>query len=453
MRPRLLIVDDQRDVLIALRMALTKEGIEVVTAGSPAGALAEVAAEAFDAALIDLNYTRDTTSGAEGLNLLERLHQNDPLLPVIVMTAWASVDLAVQAMRAGARDFIEKPWENARLLSVIRNQLDLGRALRSGRRLEAENALLRSASEVQLVAASPAMQEVISLAQRVAQSDAPVLITGENGTGKSLLARLIHQWSARGHALIEVNVGALPEGVFESEMFGHLRGAFTDARAERVGRVELADGGSLFLDEIGNLPAGQQAKLLRVLESGEFEPVGSSRTRKANVRLIAATNADLRERVEQGRFRQDLLFRINTIEIHVPPLRERKADVAPLAGAALAAVGRRYGRVLRDFEPEAMQALQRYAWPGNVRELRSVIERAALLARNEVISVADLRLAPLNALPPALEDMSLEEAERILIRKALKRHSGSVVDAAAALGLSRSALYRRMEKLGIGTDG
>lgn len=453
MRPRLLIVDDQRDVLIALRMALAKEGIEVVTAGSPAGALAAVVAEAFDAALIDLNYTRDTTSGGEGLNLLERLHQSDPLLPVIVMTAWASVDLAVQAMRAGARDFIEKPWDNQRLLSVIRNQLDLGRALRGARRLEAENALLRSASEVPLVAESPGMQEVLSLAQRVAQSDAPVLITGENGTGKSLLARLIHQWSDRGHSLIEVNVGALPEGVFESEMFGHLRGAFTDARAERVGRVELADGGSLFLDEIGNLPASQQAKLLRVLESGEFEPVGSSRTRKVNVRLIAATNADLREWVVQGRFRQDLLFRINTIEIHVPPLRERKADVAPLASAALAAVARRHGRALRDFEPEALRALQHYPWPGNVRELRSVIERAALLARSELVSAADLRLTPVNASPPTLEDMSLEDAERILIRTALKRHGGSVVDAAAALGLSRSALYRRMEKLGIGTDG
>jgi len=331
--------------------------------------------------------------------------------------------------------------------------MDLGRALRSGRRLEAENALLRGASEVQLVAESQGMQEVLSLAQRVAQSDAPVLITGENGTGKSLLARLIHQWSGRGHSLIEVNVGALPEGVFESEMFGHLRGAFTDARSERVGRVELADGGSLFLDEIGNLPASQQAKLLRVLESGEFEPVGSSRTRKANVRLIAATHADLRELVGQGRFSQDLLFRINTIEIHVPTLRARKADVAPLASAALAAVGQRYGRAAREFEPEAMRALQSYAWPGNVRELRSVIERAALLARSEVVSAADLRLAPVNASPPALEDMNLEDAERILIRTALKRHSGSVVDAAAALGLSRSALYRRMEKLGIGTDG
>ena len=452
MRPRLLIVDDQRDVLTALRMALSKEGIEVVTSGSPAGALAAVATDSFDAALIDLNYTRDTTSGVEGLNLLETLHQSDPLLPVIVMTAWASVDLAVQAMRTGARDFIEKPWDNARLLSVVRNQLELGRALRNSRRLEAENALLRDASSVQIVAESPAMQEVLSIAQRVAASDAPVLLTGESGTGKSLLARLIHEWSARGNSLIEVNVGALPEGVFESEMFGHVRGAFTDARSERAGRVELADGGSLFLDEIGNLPAGLQAKLLRVLDSGEFEPVGSSRTRKVNVRLIAATNADLHKLVAEGRFRQDLLFRINTIEIHIPPLRERRADIAPLALAVLAASGRRYGRALREFDPDAIRTLQYYAWPGNVRELRNVIERAALLARGEVVSMADLRLVPVNTSPPALEDMNLEDAERILIRAALKRHTGSVVEAAAALGLSRSALYRRMEKLGIGTD-
>lgn len=453
MRPRLLIVDDQRDVLTALRMALAREGIEIVTAGSPAGALAAVATDSFDAALIDLNYTRDTTSGVEGLNLLETVRQSDPLLPVIVMTAWASVDLAVQAMRTGARDFIEKPWDNARLLSVVRNQLELGRALRNGRRLEAENALLRDASSVQIVAESSAMQEVLSIAQRVASSDAPVLLMGESGTGKSLLARLIHEWSARGNSLIEVNVGALPEGVFESEMFGHVRGAFTDARSERAGRVELADGGSLFLDEIGNLPAGQQAKLLRVLDSGEFEPVGSSRTRKVNVRLIAATNADLHKLVAEGRFRQDLLFRINTIEIRIPPLRERRADIAPLALAVLEASGRRYGRALREFDPDAIRSLQHYAWPGNIRELRNVIERAALLARGEVVTMADLRLVPVNTSPPALEDMNLEDAERILIRAALKRHTGSVAEAAAALGLSRSALYRRMEKLGIGADG
>jgi DNA-binding NtrC family response regulator len=453
MQPRLLIVDDQRDVLAALRLALGRQGIDLVTAGSVAGALAAVASEQFDAALIDLNYERDTTSGIEGLQLLERLRQIDPVLPVIIMTAWASVDLAVKVTRAGARDFIEKPWDNARLLSVVRNQLELGRALRAGRRLEAENALLRGiGGQPPLVSESPMMREVLTVAQRVARANAPILITGENGTGKTMLARLIHEWSARERPLIEVNVGALPDGVFESEMFGHVRGAFTDARGERVGRVELADGGTLFLDEIGNLPLSQQAKLLRVLESGEFEPVGSSRTRKADVRLIAATNAQPHLLVAEGRFREDLLFRINTIELRVPPLRERRADIVPLALAALAAAGRRYGRTLCGFDLEALHALQQYAWPGNVRELHNIIERAVLLAPAEQVSLADLRLGPVNNTLPTLEDMSLEDAERILIRAALKRQHGSVADAAQALGLSRSALYRRMEKLGIAAD-
>ena len=454
MRPRLLIADDQQDVLTALRLALAKEGIEVVTASSPAGALATAAAEPFDAALIDLNYARDTTSGTEGLALLAKLRQNDATLPVIVMTAWATVGVAVEAMRAGARDFIEKPWDNPRLLSVVRNQLELGRALRHGRRLEAENALLRSdGGKSSLVAESREMQSVLAIARRVAPSDAPVLITGENGTGKSLLARLIHQASNRCEkSLIEVNVGGLPDGVFESEMFGHVRGAFTDAREERVGRFELADGGTLFLDEIGNLPADQQAKLLRVLESGEFEPVGSSRTRKVNVRLIAATNADPRRLIEAGRFRQDLLFRINTVEIRVPALRERRTDIAPLALAALAAAVHRHGRKLKGFAPDAIQALQGYAWPGNVRELRNVVERAVLLAGGESVDVADLRLEPWSTAPPSLEEMSLEDAERALIRSALKRFQGSAAAAAEALGLSRSAIYRRMEKLGLRTD-
>jgi len=452
MQPRLLIVDDQRDVLTALRLALTKEGIEVITASSPAGALAMVATEQFDAALIDLNYERDTTSGGEGIDLLGRLRQSDSDLPVIVMTAWASVELAVQAMRTGARDFIEKPWDNARLVTVVRNQLALGRTLRATRRLQAENALLRGASSSQIVGESSAIQDVLRMAQHVAPAEAPILITGENGTGKSLLARLIHEWSGRGHSLIEVNIGSLHDGVFESEMFGHVRGAFTDAREERVGRVELADGGSLFLDEIGNLPMSQQPKLLRVLETGEFEPVGSSRTRKAHIRLIAATNADLRAMVAEGRFRQDLLFRINMIEIRIPPLRERRADIMPLALAALSSAAQRYRKDLREFDSDAVHAFESYSWPGNVRELRNVVERAVLLARSEVVGVADLRLTPAHAPPPTLEDMNLEDAERALIRAALKRHSGNVLDAAAALGLSRSAMYRRMEKLGISPD-
>jgi DNA-binding NtrC family response regulator len=297
------------------------------------------------------------------------------------------------------------------------------------------------------------MQEALAIARRVAGSDAPVLITGENGTGKSLLARLLHGWSSRSaRSLIEVNIGALPEGVFESEMFGHVRGAFTDARQERTGRFELADGGTLFLDEVGNLPAAQQAKLLRVLESGQFEPVGSSRTRKADVRLVCATNADLKRLVSEGRFRQDLLFRINTVEIHVPPLRQRTADVLPLATAALADATRRYRRDIQGFDPAAARALVQYAWPGNVRELRNVIERAVLLAPSASIQLADLRLGTAEASPPTLEDMSLEDAERALIRAALRRHAGSANAAAQALGLSRSAMYRRMEKLGIRTD-
>jgi DNA-binding NtrC family response regulator len=452
MRPRLLIVDDHQDVLAALRLALKNEGIDVVAAGSPAGAMSIAAAEQIDLALIDLNYARDTTSGAEGLELLTKLRRIDPLLPIIVMTAWASIELVVEAMRAGARDFVEKPWDNQRLLTVVRNQLELSRALRRTRQLEAQNELLTSGEETRLIADSAAMNEVLTIAKRVAASDASILITGENGTGKSLLARLVHAWSPRrAQSLIEVNVGALSAGVFESEMFGHLRGAFTDAREERAGRFELADGGTLFLDEIGNLPAAQQAKLLRVLESGEFEPVGSSRTRKADVRLICATNADPRQLIHEGRFRQDLLFRINTVEICMPALRSRREDIAPLAVAALQSASKRHGRPQVELEPDALRALQGYAWPGNVRELRNVIERAVLLATGASVGLADLRLEAAQSVP-TLEEMSLEDAERALIRSALKRFNGSAAAAAEALGLSRSAIYRRLEKLGISTD-
>jgi DNA-binding NtrC family response regulator len=453
MRSRLLVADDQPDVLTALRLLLGKEGIDVVSASSPAGALAAAAAERFDAALIDLNYARDTTSGSEGLDLLARLKQTDANLPVIVMTAWATVGLAVEAMRAGARDFVEKPWDNTRLLSIVRNQLELGQALRKGRRLEAENALLRGPEDLRVIGESAPMQDVLAMAQRVAGSDAPVLITGENGTGKSLLARVLHRLSnRRERSFIEVNIGALPETIFESEMFGHVRGAFTDARQERTGRFELADGGTLFLDEIGNLPPAQQSKLLRVLESGEFEPVGASRTRKVDVRLVVATNADLARLVAEGRFRQDLLFRINTVELRVPPLRDRPADILPLAMAALESAAKRYTRVFRGFDAGALRALAQYPWPGNVRELRNVIERASLLAAGEHITAADLHLQQADAPAPTLESMSLEDAERALIRAALRRHDGSAIAAAQALGLSRSAMYRRMEKLGIRTE-
>ncbi|MCU0258832.1 MAG: sigma-54 dependent transcriptional regulator [Solirubrobacteraceae bacterium] len=449
MQPRILIADDQPDILSALRLLLKREGFDVASATSPAGVLDVVAREAVDVALVDLNYARDTTSGAEGLELLARLRESSPELPVVVMTAWASVDVAVEAMRRGAQDFIEKPWENQRLLSVLRNQVALSRARRASERLARENALLRGGA-ADFIASSPAMAEVVGLARQVAPSTASVLITGEPGTGKSALARLVHEWSDRAAGpFISVNLGGLAEGVFESELFGHVKGAYTDARTDRAGRFEVADGGTLFLDEIGNVPMPQQARLLRALETGEFERVGASRTQRADVRIVCATNADLPALVAAGRFREDLLFRINTIEIGMPPLRERVEDILPLANAALASRAARYGRNVQGFEPAAVSALLRYPWPGNVRELNSVVERSLLLASGPEITAADLRLAPSRTAPPALEEMSLEDAERALIRTALRRHGGNVLEAAETLGLSRSAMYRRLEKLGI----
>jgi DNA-binding NtrC family response regulator len=453
MQPRILVADDQADILSALKLLLKREGFDVATASSPAGVLDIVAREHVDVALVDLNYSRDTTSGDEGTALVEQLHREHPDLPVIVMTAWATVEVAVKAMRNGANDFLEKPWNNQRLLSVLRNQVQLAEARRHGRRLADENAILRAAGGTDLVASSRPMQEVVKLARQVARSDASVLITGQPGTGKSLLAKLIHDWSDRAEkSFIAVNAGGLPESVFESEMFGHLKGAFTDAKSDRAGRFELADGGTLFLDEIGNVPPAQQARLLRALETGEFERVGSSRTEKADVRVVSATNADLPAMIRDGRFREDLLFRINTVEIHLPPLSERREEILELANAQLARKAAQYGRAVGGFDATALAALQQYAWPGNVRELNSVVERSLLLAAGDEIGAADLRLSAIRAGPPALEDMSLEDAERALIRSAIRRNGGNVQAAAEALGLSRSAMYRRLEKLGLRPD-
>lgn len=445
--PKILIADDQRDVLEALRLLLKSEGYQTDLVTSPAALLARLETEDYDLALIDLNYTRDTTSGREGLDLLARLQELDPGLPVVVMTAWSSVDLAVEAMRRGARDFCQKPWDNARLLATIRTQLELGQALRRGRNLEAENRLLREGKPDRFIAQSPAMAPVLELIERVGPSDANVLITGENGTGKGLVARALHARSPRvSKALVTVNMGGIADSLFESELFGHVRGAFTDAKADRVGRFELADGGTLFLDEIANIPLGQQHKLLRVLETGEFERVGASRTRKVNVRLLSATNAELAQEVATGRFRQDLLFRLNTVTIHLPSLRERAEDVEPLAAHFLAQQLQRYRKSIEGFEPQALDLLRTYPWPGNVRELSHVVERAVLMCQGSRIRAADLGLQTGPTATPPLEQMSLEEVEKFLIRKTLARFNGNAVQAAAALGLSRSAFYRRLEK-------
>ena len=447
---RILIADDQSDVLEALRLLLKGEGFGIESANSPAGIMAALETSDFDVVLMDLNYTRDTTSGQEGLDLLTRIRSNDPSTTVVVMTAWSTVDLAVEAMRRGARDFVQKPWDNARLLTILRTQVELSNALKRGQRLEAENHLLRADGGPQLIAESPVMQPVMQLIARVGPSDANVLITGEAGTGKEVVARTLHAVSARGsRPMVTVNAGGLAEGVFESELFGHVRGAFTDAKVDRVGRFELADGGTLFLDEIANVPLNLQAKLLRALEIGEIERVGSSKTKRMDVRAISATNARLPEEVAAGRFREDLLFRLNTVEIHLPALRERREDISALASHFLRVHARRYRKNLRSFDQPAMQALLDNPWQGNVRELNHVIERAVLLAQDTVIRNGDLALRSGPQGSPKLDDMSLEEVEAFLIKKALARYNGNVSHAANGLGLSRSALYRRLQRYGL----
>jgi DNA-binding NtrC family response regulator len=449
---RVLIADDQPEVLKALSFICSAEGYETVTVNSPAAVLAKLGKEDFDLVLIDMNYRQDIASGREGLDLLKQIGGIDSSIPVVVMTAYASIQLAVEAIRLGAKDFLQKPWENERLLSILRTQFALRDALRGKERLEAENSALRS-SQVPLagfVATSPAMQQVREMVEQVAPSDANVMITGENGTGKNVVARMLHQASLRSaQLLITVNMGGLPDGVFESEMFGHVKGAFTDARADRAGRFELADNGTLFLDEIANLTATQQAKLLRVLETGEFERVGSSKTRRADVRIVSATNADLQKEIETGKFREDLFFRLNTIQIHLPPLRERTEDIAILAGEFLTELVQRYRKQIQGFHPDAITALKTYAWPGNVRELRHVMERAVLLTRSDLIQTSDLGIRGAPAKAPPLEEMNLEAAELFLINRALARHNGNALLAAKDLGLSRSAFYRRLQKFGV----
>ena len=447
---RILIADDQPDVLEALRLLLKRDGYKIESAESPGQALQMVENRDYDVAIIDLNYTRDTTSGQEGLDLLAKVQAVDSMLPVIVMTAWGSVDIAVEAMRRGARDFIQKPWENERLSSIVRTQLELSEAIRRGQRLEAENQLLRNDNLPTMIAQSAAMQPVLDLISRVGPSDANVLITGEPGTGKEVVARTLHAISSRAtKPMVTVNAGGLAEGVFESELFGHIKGAFTDAKMDRVGRFELADTGTLFLDEIANVPANLQAKLLRVLEIGEMERVGSSKTKRVDVRVISATNANLIDEVREGRFRQDLLFRLNTIEIHLPALRERREDIAPLANHFLGVHTRRYRKNIAGFDHNALQAMYDHAWQGNVRELNHIVERAVLMAQDTTVKAGDLALRAGSVGSPRLEDMSLEDVEEFLIKKALARFGGNVSHAASALGLSRSALYRRLQRFGL----
>jgi len=430
-------------------MLLKGEGYQVETVKTPAGVLKALESRDFDLLIMDLNYARDTTSGQEGLELLAKVQNLDSTLPIVVITAWASVDVAVEAMRRGARDFVTKPWDNERMLAIVRNQVDLASAVRKYKRLEQENQLLRGKTGPNVIAESAAMRPVLDLISRVGPSDANILITGENGTGKGVVAAALHAVSTRAaKSLITVNMGGLPEGIFESELFGHVKGAFTDAKTDRAGRFELADGGTLFMDEIGNIPLSQQNKLLRTLETGEFERVGSSRTQKVNVRIVSATNADPNAEVAAGRFRQDLLFRLNTIEIHLPPLRERPEDIPLLAMHFLKEHVNHYRKPITGFDDAAIEALKSNRWPGNVRQLDHSVERAVLMCQGKAIRAQDLGLQAGES-AARIDDMSLEEVEAFLIKKALARNEGNARKAAEALGLSRSAFYRRIERYGL----
>lgn len=446
-----LVADDQPDIVEALRLLLKGAGYRIETARSTAGIVTAVETRQLDAVLMDLNYTRDTTSGREGLDLLHRIKAIDDSLPVIVMTAWGSVDGAVEAIRRGASDYVEKPWDNTRLLTTLAVHVNLGRAIRAGRRLEIENRALRKSNLPELIAESQRMRPILDLMQRIAPSDANVMITGEHGTGKEVVARWLHAASARSNgAFVAINMGGLSDGVFESELFGHVKGSFTDAKMDRAGRFELADGGTLFLDEITNVPLNLQAKLLRTLQTGEVERVGSSRPKKVNARILSATNAEPSDEVASGRFREDLLFRLNTIELRLPPLRERREDIPALAVHFLRRQAVRYSKSISGFDPPAMQSMLDHLWPGNIRELEHTIERAVLLAHGDTVRAPDLGLnARSSAVAPRLEELTLDEAERTLIQKALARFDGNVSHAARALGVSRSALYRRMAAHGL----
>jgi DNA-binding NtrC family response regulator len=456
---RILIADDDHNILAALKLLLSCADYEVTLASHPEQVVKLFSQESFDCVLLDLNFNLDTTSGEEGLALIEQLNKIDEIVPIVVMTGWATVELVVNAMQKGAVDFIQKPWENERVLSIVETQIRLAKQCHQAMKLNQENKLLKSDNGYfdTLIAESESMKQVLAMADQVALSDINILITGDNGTGKSLLAEHIHAKSNRnGHSLINVNMGAISENLFESEMFGHVKGAFTDARENRIGRFELADQGSLFLDEIGNIPISQQAKLLRVLESQQFEKVGASKTQQVDTRVIAATNADIEALIKAGTFRQDLLYRLNTVVLKLPSLRERIDDIIPMANHFLNVFSEKYHKQPLFFSEKALTALLTYQWPGNIRELNHMIERSVVLSTGEEICLAQLALTPLennsqnsqHNIDDYSDDLerTLDDIDSEVIQRRLQRHGGNMVDVAKSLGLSRSAFYRRIDK-------
>jgi len=444
----ILIADDDEDIRLALNLLLSAEGYRIIEAENAKEITLATSNQQVDLILLDMNFSRDTTSGQEGLAILTQLKSLN--IPTILMTAWGSIELAVKGLQQGAVDFIEKPWHKVKLLNNIKQQLDVAQITDQN---DGYRQLLSATEMSSWVCQSASMLAIEQLISQIAPTDANVLILGENGTGKSLLAERIHQLSKRQSApLITVNMAAIPENLFESELFGHQKGAFTDAKQHRVGRFQLAENGTLFFDEIGSLPLSLQPKLLRVLETGQFEVLGSSQTQVANVRLISATNADLKQLVADKSFRQDLLYRLNTLVITLPPLRERLDDIAKLAESFIIKFSQKYQKSTLLLSPCGLTKLKQHSWPGNIRELSHVIERAVLLAMTEEITAQQLLLEAENTIEHSVQLQPLEQAERQLIEKALTVTNGQVIEAAKLLDISRNALYRRLEKFGIQHD-
>ncbi|KZN53773.1 hypothetical protein N474_19575 [Pseudoalteromonas luteoviolacea CPMOR-2] len=432
-----LIVDDLIDVRLSARIVLESHGYRCLEADHPSRAIESIKQNQVDLILLDMNFSQDTTSGQEGLNFLTQLKTLNYTVPVIVITAWAKIDLAVQAMQYGACDFIEKPWKNTRLLESVQKLLP---------KFCSDNTPCDGIP----LAFEANNKQLLEKAKRIAKTNANVLITGENGTGKSMLAAYIHQHSQRNNqTMVSVNMAAIPDNLFESELFGHRKGAFTDAKEHRKGRFTLANEGSLFLDEVGCLPMALQAKLLRVLESGEYEEVGGATTLNSNARIISATNADLNKLIEQGSFRRDLLFRLNTLVIELPPLRERLSELPEFAAYFVKQHAQKYGLTELTLSEKACSKLLSYHWPGNIRELSHVLERAVIMADVDTIDAQDIVLENYAEESGTLPLMSLEEAEQRLITKAINHFDGHVVKAGEFLGLSKSAIYRRIEKFNI----
>jgi two-component system response regulator HydG len=450
---KILMVDDDEDVLLAAKMLLKKQNHHVIIEKNPNKIPFLLNNDSYDVILLDMNYSKDITSGKEGFYWLEQILERDPNAVVIMITAFGDVEMAVKALKKGATDFILKPWQNEKLVATIATAIRLKQSYNQVDKLKKAKEMLEEQIGKpfgEIIGTSTAIREVFGLIEKVAKTDANVLILGENGTGKELIARAIHQRSLRkDNSFVSVDMGAITETLFESELFGHKKGAFTDAREDRPGRFELASGGTLFLDEIGNLSMSLQSKLLSALQARQVTRVGSNQPMAVDIRLICATNMNLTKMVQEGTFRQDLLYRMNTVEIHVPPLTDRVEDIPMLANHYLNHYAKKYHKPVTTIAPEAVDKLKRYAWPGNIRELQHAIERAVIMTDSPSLQETDFLLSrSLSSTAPS-NTLNLDEVEKAAIAKALQMHSGNISKAADELGLTRASLYRRMEKYGL----